>query len=284
MLHSVIKFSPFAGLDTNAFCEIFIIRDLAVALSSCIYQSLCDSESFVVNNSSQNGFQSPGIENIAKLNSSFECSHLIGNTNIYNRKRMYSTDEPPTSVCTTPSKWPGVANLRALLAREKDEDIPKLNVLLLESFIATYVSLATYAFVTCDSRILYRLIAHNFSVETWSSIFGGGMKKLLRKATCENQVATNNVSSEEPNEDNSVWNTVTSITKQRVKLNMKILGNFGSSSTSTYMKEDKPTYREQFVPPEMSMLSYFLAKPKNSGMYNITVLKKIINSIHIIFS
>ncbi|KNC33790.1 hypothetical protein FF38_09709 [Lucilia cuprina] len=263
MLHSVIKFSPFANSDINAFCEIFIIRDLAVALSSCIYQSLCDSESFVVNNSTQNGFQSPGIENIAKLNSSFECSHLIGNTNIYNRKRMYSTDEP-TVVCTTPSKWPGVANLRALLASEKDEDIPKLNVLLLESFIATYVSLATYALVTCDSRILYRLVAHNFSADTWSTIFGGGMKKLLRKATCENHAASNNCSTEEQNEESSMWNTVTSITKQRVKLNMKILGNFGSNNSSTNMKEDKPTYREQFVSPEMSMLSYFLTKPKNA--------------------
>lgn len=269
MLHSVINCSPFVGLDTNAFCEIFIIRDLAVALSSCIYQSLCDSESFVVNNSSQNGFQSPGIEHIAKLNSSFECSHLIGNTNICNRRRMYSTEEP-TTVCTSPSRWPGVANLRALLAREKDEDIPKLNVLLLESFIATYVSLATYALVTCDSRILYRLIVHTFSVDTWSTIFGGGMKKLLRKATCESQAASYNVSSDEQNDENSVWNTVTSsITKQRVKLNMKILGNFGGNNTSSYMKEDKPTYREQFVPPEMSMLSYFLAKPKINGMYTI---------------
>ncbi|XP_065362975.1 dmX-like protein 2 [Calliphora vicina] len=263
MLHSVIKFSPFASSDINAFCEIFIIRDLAVALSSCIYQSLCDSESFVVNNSTQNGFQSPGIENIAKLNSSFECSHLIGNTNIYNRRKMYSTDEP-TVVCTTPSKWPGVANLRALLASEKDEDIPKLNVLLLESFIATYVSLATYGLVTCDSRILYRLVAHNFSADTWSTIFGGGMKKLLRKATCENHATSNNCSSEEQSEETSVWNTVTSITKQRVKLNMKILGNFGTNNSSANMKEDKPTYREQFVSPEMSMLSYFLTKPKNT--------------------
>lgn len=266
MLHSVIKFSPFASSDTNAFCEIFIIRDLAVALSSCIYQSLCDSESFVVNNSSQNGFQSPGIENIAKLNSSFECSHLIGNTNVYNRKTMYSTDEPPV-ICTTPSKWPGVTNLRALLASEKDEDIPKLNVLLLESFIATYVSLATYALVTCDSRILYRLVANNFTTETWSTIFGGGMKKLLRKATCENPTVPNNTSVDETSEENSVWNTVTSITKQRVKLNMKILGNFGNNNSSTHMKEDKPTYREQFVPPEMSMLSYFLTKPKSIGIY-----------------
>lgn len=265
MLQSIIKFSPFAELEFSSFCEIFILRDLAVALSSCIYQSLCDSESFVVSNVSQSGFQSPGIENIAKLNSSFECSHLIGNTNIYNRRRMLFTEEP-TTICTSPSKWPGVANLRALLAREKDEDIPKLNVLLLESFIATYISLAAYALITCDSRILYRLVAQNFSVEAWSCIFGGGMKKLLRNPTSENKGVPIKEATEDTSEDNNVWNTVTSITKQRVKLNMKILGNFGNSTTSIHMKEDKPTYREQFVPPGMSMLSNFLTKPKNIGM------------------
>lgn len=57
-----------------------------------------------------------------------------------------------------------------------------------------------------------------------------------------------------------MWTTVTSLTKQRMKLNMKLLGQFGSQSGSVNMKEDKPTYREQFVPPEMSMISYFLSK------------------------
>ena len=55
-----------------------------------------------------------------------------------------------------------------------------------------------------------------------------------------------------------VWNTMTSLTKQRVKLNMKLLGPFTSQQPS--MKEDKPTYREQFVSPQMSMISYFLLK------------------------
>lgn len=57
---------------------------------------------------------------------------------------------------------------------------------------------------------------------------------------------------------------MTSLTKQRMRLNMKILGQFGSQSggvvTTPQIKEDKPTYREQFVPPEMSMVSYFLNK------------------------
>ncbi|XP_036319807.1 dmX-like protein 2 [Rhagoletis pomonella] len=268
MLQTIIKIAPLPGVTSNSFCEIFILRDLSIALSSCIYQSLCDSESFVVHhNTTLNGFQSPGIENIAKLNSLFECSHLIGNTNVYCKRRKFSSDEP-TVICTSPAKWPGVTNLRALLAREKDEDIPKLNVLLLESFVATYMSLLIYAMATCDCRLLYRLVGQKFATETWSTIFGGGMKKLLRKATLRNETMNSNQSqinsSAERPDDSGVWNTVTSITKQRVKLNMKLLGTFSQNNTSSNMKEDKPTYREQFVPPEMSMLSYFLLKPSNN--------------------
>lgn len=57
-----------------------------------------------------------------------------------------------------------------------------------------------------------------------------------------------------------MWNAMTSLTKQRVRLNMKLLGQFSSQGGAPAMKEDKPTYREQFVPPEMSMISYFLIK------------------------
>lgn len=65
---------------------------------------------------------------------------------------------------------------------------------------------------------------------------------------------------EQSSEGTGVWNAMTSLTKQRVRLNMKLLGQFGSQSGAPMMKEDKPTYREQFVPPEMSMISYFLIK------------------------
>lgn len=276
MLQSIIKLMPFPGLETSALSEIFVLRDLAVALSSCIYQSLCDSESFVVNNATFNGYPSPGIENIAKINSSFECSYLVGSRNAFHRRRKYSTDEP-AGICTTPSKWPGVTNLRALLAREKDEDVPKLNVLLLESFVSTYMALFIYSLSTCDSRLLYRLSGQNFTNDTWSTLFGGGMKKLLIKpaaqphahvqaqAQAQAAAAAAAAAGEDASDENSVWNTVTSITKQRMKLNMKILGSFSQNSTSSNMKEDKPTYREQFMPPETSMLSYFLMKPTNTG-------------------
>ncbi|XP_055631831.1 dmX-like protein 2 isoform X2 [Toxorhynchites rutilus septentrionalis] len=251
---------------------IFVLRDLAVALSACIYQSLCDSDTFSVKQLTvSEGYNSPGMETIAKLNASCQSTHLMANATAHQRRRKYSTDEP-LSVSTPPSKWPGVTNLRALLAREKDEDTPRLNILLCESFVATYMALFVYALTTCDCHILYRLAGQNFSDYTWSTLYGGGVKKLLRKATSHVQAAQQMVQAqiqqeclESPAADGSVWDTVTSLTKQRVKLNMKLLGHFAGPQGPSNMKEDKPTYREQFVPPEMSMVSYFLTKPVSKG-------------------
>lgn len=67
-------------------------------------------------------------------------------------------------------------------------------------------------------------------------------------------------STEGPNSESGVWTTMTSLTKQRIRMNMKLLGQFGSQPGATNIKEDKPTYREQFLPPDMSMISYFLSK------------------------
>lgn len=276
MLQTIVDLrTPPIGFNGNGSCEIFVLRDLAVALSACIYQSLCDSDNFIVKQVSDvGGFQSPGMETLARLNASCQSSHLMANAG-HPRRRKYSTDEPVT-VSTSPSKWPGVTNLRALLAREKDEDTPRLNVLLCEAFMATFMSLLVYGLATCDCHILYRLAGQKFSNATWAYLYGGGIKKLLRKATTQMQLIQQQSTSldvqpeniESPSTDSSVWTAVQSITKQRVKLNMKLLGHFSGSTGSPNMKEDKPTYREQFVSPEMSMVSYFLIKPTLTCEYN----------------
>ncbi|GLH09347.1 Uncharacterized protein GBIM_14433 [Gryllus bimaculatus] len=252
--------------------EVFVLRDLAVALSACIYQSLCDSDTFSVKQQPSDNFPPSALESLARLNIAHSSSHLISGQPP--RRRRFSSDEP-LQVTTHPSKWPGVTNLRALLAREKDEDTPRLNILLVEAFVATYMSLVVYALSTCDSLILYRLVGQHFSQQTWAFLFGGGVKKLLR-------VAASNPTPQTPqtpqsagpgsleregsaSEGSGVWTAVTSLTKQRYRLNMRLLGQFGSQGGAPHMKEDKPTYREQFVPPEMSMISYFLMKPQLSA-------------------
>lgn len=83
---------------------------------------------------------------------------------------------------------------------------------------------------------------------------------------------TDSVTSEIQSTASGMWNTMTSLTKQRVKLNMKLLGQFTGQQPN--MKEDKPTYREQFVSPQMSMISYFLMK--------VYILSKEILICHIV--
>ncbi len=47
------------------------------------------------------------------------------------------------------------------------------------------------------------------------------------------------------------------LAKQRMRLHMKVLGH---GSNSQRLKEDKPTYKEKFVAPEVSMISYLMTK------------------------
>lgn len=51
-----------------------------------------------------------------------------------------------------------------------------------------------------------------------------------------------------------------SLSRQRIKIHMKLLGQLGQQTSQPIIKEDKPTYREQFVPPKMSMVSLFMSK------------------------
>lgn len=87
-------------------------------------------------------------------------SHLVG------RRRRASVSECQ-QITTLPPKWPGVTSLRALLAREKDEDTPRLTVVLCETFTATYLALLLYGLCSLDSVILFHVTGHTFTQDTW---------------------------------------------------------------------------------------------------------------------
>lgn len=77
----------------------------------------------------------------------------------------------------------GVTSLLALVARERDEDTPKLNLLLCEAFVAVYLSLLIHGLAASDAYVLYRLIARPVTEKDWAMLFGGGVKKLLKVIT-----------------------------------------------------------------------------------------------------
>ena len=47
LLHSVTEFRTPPNLN-SPFAKVLTMRDIAAALSACIYQSLCDSDNFIV--------------------------------------------------------------------------------------------------------------------------------------------------------------------------------------------------------------------------------------------
>ena len=85
---------------------------MAVALSSCIYQSLSDSDA--INSHSGKKLASKDfatgavMEALSRLSVVYQDSSLI-NTE---KSRKMSYDDELTGITTEPNKWPGVTSLR----------------------------------------------------------------------------------------------------------------------------------------------------------------------------
>ncbi|GFY48442.1 dmX-like protein 2 [Trichonephila inaurata madagascariensis] len=243
---------------TNAsYSHLIVLRDLSTSLSACIYESLCDSDTFVVK---QGGARGLSMEELISSGVVYQNSHLLAGH--MNRIRHCSADED-VKVTTLPHKWPGVASLRALLAQDKDEDSPKLHTLLCEAFVSVYLSQLIYALSTCDCHVLFRLVGQNFTKESWALLFGGGAKILFNISTAGSLETTGSPASLEKESSSETGSGILdSLSRQRIKLHMKLLGQSGQQTTQPATKDDKPPQREQFVPPKMSMVSLFMSKPK----------------------
>ncbi|VDI15900.1 Hypothetical predicted protein [Mytilus galloprovincialis] len=233
LLHSVIEIVAPPGVD-SAINTIFTMRNLSIALSSCIYQCLCDCDSFVVslkesNDASLEGFTSHNF-------TSSQAGHLMAGVQKYRRRSNTGDD----IINTSPVKWPGVTSLRVLLAREKDEVAPKLNILLCESMLAVYISLLVNALAAYDCHMLYRLVAHRFHQQLWAALFGGGVKTALKLSS----------GTPLPQDDE--------LSRQRRRLHNKVLGPHVPT-------KEKTTFKETFLPPELSMITFFMTKPFSTG-------------------
>ena len=101
---------PLPGM-LQSYSTIFLLRDMAVALSSCLYQSLSDSDA--INSHSGKKLASKDfatgavMEALSRLSVVYQDSSLI-NTE---KSRKMSYDEL-TEITTEPNKWPGVTSLR----------------------------------------------------------------------------------------------------------------------------------------------------------------------------
>ncbi|XP_074185285.1 dmX-like protein 2 [Rhinolophus sinicus] len=214
--------------------KVHTLHSLAASLSASIYQALCDSHSY---SSQTEGNQFTGMAYQGLLLSDRR------------RLRTESIEEHATPN-SSPAQWPGVSSLINLLSSAQDEDQPKLNILLCEAIVAVYLSLLIHALATNSSNELFRLAAHPLNNRMWAAVFGGGVKLVVKPQRQSESISAPLV----PSED---------IDKHRRRFNMRMLvpGRPVKDATPPPVPTERPSYKEKFIPPELSMWDYFVAKP-----------------------
>ncbi|XP_078141511.1 dmX-like protein 2 isoform X1 [Centroberyx gerrardi] len=213
------------------------LHTLAASLSACIYQALCDSHSY----SSQ-----------AEAN---QFTGMVYQGLLLSERRRLRTEsiEEHVTPSSAPAQWPGVSSLISLVASAREEDQPRLNVLLCEAVVAVYLALLIHGLGTHGSNELFRLAAHPLNNRMWAAVFGGGAKVVIKPKRPEAPPA---VPPPPPAED---------VDRHRRRFNMRMLvpGRPVKETPATPppVPTERPAYREKFIPPELSMWDYFVAKP-----------------------
>ncbi|XP_066271220.1 dmX-like protein 2 [Branchiostoma lanceolatum] len=241
ILHTVVAMTtPPSPSETHT--TVYKLQTLSAAVSACMYQCLCDSDTYYLQ--LQGDVLDDGLDQWNSI--VYHPQHLME----AGRKRRISSGEDNATPSSAPAKWPGVSSLQTLLASERDEDQPKLNVLLSETLVAVYVSLLIHGLAGNSANELFHLVAHPFDPKMWAAVFGGGVKVQLKQAAQKPAL----YSKARPTDARDAMD------KQRLRLNLKLLGKANMPSAAP-AAEDKPVFKEKFIPPEVSMLDYFITKP-----------------------
>ncbi|XP_072137542.1 dmX-like protein 1 isoform X4 [Mobula birostris] len=232
IVHTIVEFDspPHPDIKNN---QIHVLHTIAASLSACLYQCLCDGHS----NSSLYANQFTG---------------MVYQSFLFTQQRSNRTASLDGSVTpnTSPDQWPGIKELTQLLNSAGDEDKPKLTVLLCEVLTAVYLSLFVHGLGTHSSDELFRIVAHPLNSKMWAAVFGGGAH-----VTTKNQIKTTPVTASGGIVYLTHFKNVPSRTMNR---DSKVASQ---SPASPIVNQRIPAYKENFIPPELSIWDYFIAKP-----------------------
>ncbi|KAM6223193.1 dmX-like protein 1 isoform 2-T2 [Rhynchocyon petersi] len=231
ILHAIVNFDspPHPDIHNN---NVYVMHTLAASLSACIYQCLCGSQNY----SSLQANQFTGMVYQTVL---LPHRHSL---------KAGSLDEAITPN-TSPAQWPGITSLLRLLNSSGEEAHPGLTILLCEILTAVYLSLFIHGLATHSSNELFRIVAHPLNEKMWSAVFGGGAHIPSKEQT---HAKTLTVSSlvEEGEKQSKPFRPSKMSCRETAPL-----------SSSSPVSEESPTVREKFIPPELSIWDYFIAKP-----------------------
>ncbi|XP_075597124.1 dmX-like protein 1 isoform X4 [Balearica regulorum gibbericeps] len=227
ILHAIINLDspPHPDAQNN---KIYVMHTLAASLSACIYQCLCDGHSY----------------------SSFQANQFTGTvyqTVLLTQRHSLRTASLEETVTpnTSPAQWPGITALIRLLNSAGEEAQPGLTVLLCEILTAVYLSLFIHGLATHSSSELYRIMAHPLNSKMWSAIFGGGAH-MASRGQLQMKTKTDNGEKQQ----------------KHYRLSSKTSPKESSQlPTLPLVDQESPSYKERFIPPELSIWDYFIAKP-----------------------
>ncbi|XP_042303836.1 dmX-like protein 1 isoform X1 [Sceloporus undulatus] len=269
ILHAIVNLDspPHPDIQNT---KIHVMHTLAASLSACIYQSLCGGHNY----SSLQANQFTGTVYQTLL-----LSHR-------HSLRTASSDETVTPN-TAPAQWPGVVTLIQLLTFAGEDVQSGITVLLCEILTAVYLSLFIHGLATHSSNELYRIVAHPLNDKMWFAVFGGGAK-IPKKGQIQqttkigrhfpmpspHQVVVFSmecvgftksltaISTHSPTKP-TASSPVDDGEKQhkRFRLSSKSSPKENSQTTLPSVELDTPNYKEKFIPPELSIWDYFIAKP-----------------------
>uniref|UniRef100_A0A8C6K009 RAVE complex protein Rav1 C-terminal domain-containing protein n=1 Tax=Melopsittacus undulatus TaxID=13146 RepID=A0A8C6K009_MELUD len=253
ILHTIVqmKSPPHPHIED---VKVYTLHSLAASLSASIYQALCDSHSYSLQ-ADTNQFTGMVYQGL-----------LLSDRR---RLRTESIEEHATPN-SSPAQWPGVSSLINLLNSAQDEDQPKLNVLLCEAVVAVYLSLLIHALATNSCNELFRLAAHPLNNRMWAAVFGGGVKLLVKPRRQSENIPGTLISECHTNDlhfipFSNLVGEISLLLKTKSKLwrqKMLVPGRPVKDSTvPPPVPAERPFYKEKFIPPELSMWDYFMAKP-----------------------
>ncbi|XP_049435627.1 dmX-like protein 1 isoform X4 [Epinephelus fuscoguttatus] len=222
--------------------EIYVMHTLAASLSASIYQCLCDGHT---------------------------QSHVNHFTGIVYQSVLLSQKHPVKTVSmdesvqpnTSPAQWPGIASLIRMLSSAGEESQPGLAVLLCEILTAVFLSLFVHGMATHSSNELFRIVAHPLNSKLWVTVFGGGARTPVI---------------EKPNSPIRATPPASPSGTERKSRRFRLLSSRSGSKDESGLEREGPlspkhgpvveqgatsVFKEQFVPPELSIWDYFITKP-----------------------
>ncbi|KAM4819521.1 dmX-like protein 1 isoform 5-T5 [Thomomys bottae] len=229
ILHAIINFDSPPHPDSQSN-KVYVMHTLAASLSACIYQCLCGSHNY----SSFHTNQFTGMVYQAVL---LPHRHSL---------RTGSLEEAITPN-TAPAQWPGITYLIRLLNSSGEEAQSGLTILLCEILTAVYLSLFIHGLATHSSNELFRIVAHPLNEKMWSAIFGGGAHVPNKEQTHAKALPVSSLVEEQNRQ----------FRPSKASCRESAL----PTSSSPSVNQESLATKEKFIPPELSIWDYFIAKP-----------------------